>query len=133
MNLYVIAESPDGPSKIGFATRLANRLTSLQSGNPRKLTLFSQIETTPSEARIVERWAHSLLWAKHLRNQWFDVPPEDAANAINQAINGAKNAETLRRDPQYQERIRLENLELRRQKIIRSPPHPVIWNLDHSP
>lgn len=86
MIVYVIGENRDGPIKIGYATSSRARLASLQCGNPRKLYLFFEHET--SEYRSVERSAHHFAGIKNeLSGEWFNISAASAIDAIHKAAD----------------------------------------------
>jgi hypothetical protein len=83
--VYVIREA-NGPCKVGKTCVCpTKRLSQMQTGNPRKLTLVWFLETEWSSA--IERTAHSYLsrGAKRVGGEWFEVEPETAREAIQQA------------------------------------------------
>ena len=85
MLLYVIAEGEFGPCKIGFADRMGHRLSNLQAGNHRELTVFYEQETPPNY-RMAERIAHSRAGYKNrIRGEWFNVTVVAAISAVKQA------------------------------------------------
>lgn len=95
MNLYVIAEGIDGPCKIGYADRVANRVSSLQSGNPRKLTLYHSQPC--AEYRMAERLAHSLAGYQNcVLNEWFSITVERAIAAVREACDTANQTRVVR-------------------------------------
>ena len=71
--LYIVAESPAGPCKVGFGANPKSRLMDLQIGNPRQLTIASLWKRGDLSADRCERLMHHLL-AKHaMRGEWFDI------------------------------------------------------------
>lgn len=71
-NLYVIREGESGPFKIGLAVDPADRLKTLQQGNPRRLVLICSM---PIFARS-ERLLHDALNHHRLASEWFAATPE---------------------------------------------------------
>jgi len=94
MNVYVIAESPNGPCKVGFAADVRGRLSGLQNGNPRPLAIFHQERC--EMYRTAERVAHSRLWARRMCGEWFDVPVSEAISAVRYGIEKALSAMVAR-------------------------------------
>jgi hypothetical protein len=77
--LYVISEGSDGPVKVGFSAKPRARLTGLQSGNPRRLTLEEEwLLSKRRHAEIIERDLHDLLANYSMVGEWFDLPPNKA-------------------------------------------------------
>ena len=86
--VYVISEAGQGgPCKIGVADRPNGRLSSMQSGNARKLRLvrFWRLPGKPASHRV-ERAAHASLTAKVIRGEWFDIGRKKACAAVDRAI-----------------------------------------------
>ncbi|HYF40909.1 MAG TPA: GIY-YIG nuclease family protein [Ramlibacter sp.] len=72
MPVYFIREAPDGPVKIGHATNVARRLSSLQGGNPRRLEVIRVV----AGGAHVERWLHKQFDAARIRLEWFSFVPD---------------------------------------------------------
>lgn len=70
--------------KVGFSGNLRGRLTELQAASPRPLTVCG--DRTTERARAVERVAHYLLREQRVRGEWFNVSPEQAISAIDEAV-----------------------------------------------
>lgn len=70
--VYAIG-SEDGPVKFGITTNLASRLSSLQTGSPRKLELI-WVYTAPDRdtALKMERRIHEVAQPR-LEGEWFDI------------------------------------------------------------
>lgn len=76
--LYVIAASPEGPTKLGFSIHPERRLSQLQTGHAEPLVLF-HAEPVPSEkARLYERLLHRDIGYTKLRGEWFNLTVEQA-------------------------------------------------------
>lgn len=111
-SIYVISPGHEGPSKIGIAASLRGRLESIQTGYWGKLHLcyfnsfykpnlyggalgigegFASCETA---AQKLESGVHKRLrdMGFHIRGEWFDLPPKDAAAVIEKTakIGGLK-------------------------------------------
>jgi hypothetical protein len=71
--LYVIAEGPDGPLKIGRSISAKNRLASLQTGNPRSLMLIGSITMSADDVFRAEQELHEALEQYALVGEWFDL------------------------------------------------------------
>ena len=87
MYLYVIAERPNGPCKIGFADNPTKRLAQLQLATYRPLDLVFQDET--KHHRRAERIAHSIVWKHHIRGEWFKISIHTAIKAAETGIDAA--------------------------------------------
>jgi len=58
--------------KIGIASNLKNRLSSIQTSNSEKVNyLFHVSLFSKSEALHVEKLLHKALFGKHVRGEWF--------------------------------------------------------------
>lgn len=66
--VYFVQEENDGPIKIGWAANPIKRLSSMQSGNPRKLQLLGAIKT---RRRSLERELHEKFSIDRLSGEWF--------------------------------------------------------------
>jgi hypothetical protein len=75
-HLYVIAEGPSGPIKIGRSISAHNRLASLQTGNPRALQLVGYVLMTSTEVVEAERLLHEELSQYAMVGEWFDLSVE---------------------------------------------------------
>lgn len=99
MLMYVVGESEFGPCKIGYADRPRHRLSSLQTGNPRKLTLFCEVECPPNY-RMAERIAHRLAaYGKRneiLCGEWFNITVQSAIKIVDEAIVRARKTHDRR-------------------------------------
>ena len=89
--VYVVT---DGTAcKIGITNNGNTRLTTLQNGNPRRLTMHVFVRTSSmTEARRVEIAAHKALAAVHLHGEWFGVTPEIASDLVRGVVAGNHNA-----------------------------------------
>lgn len=76
--LYIIAESPQGPCKIGIAGNPHQRLGNMQVGNCRILTIASLWECKRRSAEQMERLLHHLMAKQAMRGEWFDISVEEA-------------------------------------------------------
>ena len=71
--LYVIAESLEGPIKIGRSVSAKTRLASLQTGNPRSLLLVGFVTMPADDVIKAEQWLHEELSQFALVGEWFDI------------------------------------------------------------
>jgi hypothetical protein len=83
-HIYVIGEK-DGPYKIGIADNTENRLSSLQTSNPRKLEVFLSVDVDKRAARDAERIAHAHVAKTAIRGEWFSCPLEIAIESVHKA------------------------------------------------
>ena len=75
MYVYFIQEGKGkcGSIKIGKSKDVAKRLKSLQTGNPRKLTLMALIKCkTPNDAHRLEGKFHLMFKTDGVRGEWFN-------------------------------------------------------------
>jgi DNA-binding XRE family transcriptional regulator len=101
-SIYAIS-SGSGPTKIGMASRPADRLARLNTASAIRLSLAYCSEPL-SEPGIVERVAHRLLSEKRLNGEWFDVQAEQAEVAIRAAIDMVErgDADAFLREPRIE-------------------------------
>jgi T5orf172 domain len=74
--VYVIAEEGnDSLVKVGISKSATKRLTGLQTGNPRKLTILHVVSVASvSAAYALEMAVHDRLGKWRLNGEWFDLP-----------------------------------------------------------
>jgi hypothetical protein len=72
--LYIISEHPDGPIKIGRSKSVKSRMSSLQTGNCRQLTLEAVFTMPADQVVLAERCLHEELENRALIGEWFDLP-----------------------------------------------------------
>lgn len=89
--VYVIG-AEDGPQKIGVANDPQSRRAMLQTGNPSLLGVAAAVPVARRHALAVEKQAHRILKSKRIRGEWFNVSPEEAADAIRLAVDAVVNA-----------------------------------------
>lgn len=98
--VYVISPGESGPVKIGHASDLEGRLSSVQAGCWEKLSVFyaqhfyknqkgsvspgMMIAGADVTARFLEKSSHKALKAEgsHLRGEWFDIDVYEAIHLI---------------------------------------------------
>jgi hypothetical protein len=94
-HVYVIAAG-NSAVKVGIAKDTKKRLKALQTGHHELLRICDSVVCSGEYlAMDVEREAHRLLSAKRLEGEWFDVRPEDALSAIQQAFQVVKGQASL--------------------------------------
>jgi hypothetical protein len=80
--IYFLREDGTEYYKCGKTTRLPHdRLTDLQTANPRTLHLLAYIYS--SNIREVEQFCHSSLQNWHYRNEWYRMTEAEANSFIN--------------------------------------------------
>lgn len=82
-HLYVIAPTADGlpvaPCKIGISNNVVGRIASIQTGNPRKLSLVAAISIADRTIiKTLESALHEHYADRRLEGEWFDTSPVDA-------------------------------------------------------
>jgi len=82
-SIYVIA-SQTGPIKVGIASHVRRRLSTLNTASSVPLSLAYSAETEADVAAIEQR-AHEILEASRLNGEWFGVSAEEAVAAVLQA------------------------------------------------
>lgn len=92
-NLYVIREEEDGPVKIGLARKPAERLLTLQQGNPRRLSLVCSL---PLRAEAEKR-LHLALKPDLVLGEWFAPTPAVLA-AVGEIYELSRMIEDYKRD-----------------------------------
>lgn len=92
--VYVIYEAEDPcVSKIGVATDVVQRLSSMQVGTWRILKVGHAVKLpSKSAAHAVERQAHQALSALHCRGEWFRVSPDRAKAEVELAADQLRAA-----------------------------------------
>jgi len=81
--VYVISAIEHGvpvaPCKIGITRGLPGRLSSLQTGNPKKLEIIASLPVPDRRVvEIIEKAIHEVFDEFRLVGEWFDVNPVDA-------------------------------------------------------
>lgn len=82
--VYIIAHRLDDgwapPCKIGISASWPNRLSSLQSGNPKPIGLYAYFDIGDRSCALqTEKFLHSRLADKRLTGEWFQVDPAYAS------------------------------------------------------
>ena len=74
MYLYIIKEvGKRPPVKVGVSANVEKRLATLQTGNPRKLTLIAKIDMGSSKkAYAAEALIHNRFLEQHIHGEWFN-------------------------------------------------------------
>lgn len=80
MSIYVIQAG--GAVKIGITKNIRTRIQGLQIGHPHDMACCYMFEMRASKARKLESSVHRSLRPHHLRGEWFQTTPSDAAEAI---------------------------------------------------
>jgi hypothetical protein len=88
--IYIIAETTDGPVKIGRTWDVDLRLEALDSGNPRGLRIFFK---TPIKhpAHETETAIHSRLKEFELGREWFSCSVQEAEKNIKLVLSASRN------------------------------------------
>lgn len=81
--IYVIAaidrDLPVSPCKIGITSNLPSRMSSLQTGNPKKLEIIAALPIPDRRVvELVENALHEIFDEFRLVGEWFDTSPVDA-------------------------------------------------------
>lgn len=92
--VYVIG-ADDGPQKIGIANDPESRRSLFQTGNHALLKVAAAAPVSRKEAGIVERYAHWLLRDQRVRGEWFNVSPDEARQAIDDAVRAVRERKEL--------------------------------------
>ena len=98
--VYVFRHGSDDQFKIGRTTNVAKRLKQLQTGSPKSLTVFDEIET--ADAKDGEAFLHRRLAHKCLIGENFALTPDEMREAIGQA---RRFLEDLPRQREVRERV----------------------------
>lgn len=72
--LYLISEGVDGPIKIGRSVSAPNRLCTLQTGNPRQLSILATYWMRSDEVAEAEKILHEELAKHSIIGEWFGFP-----------------------------------------------------------
>lgn len=91
-HLYVVGENEGSPIvKVGRSGRPKSRLTSIQTGYPRKLRLLHVEES----AGNLEDEVHKALAARRISGEWFDFGGEAALATVRQVIADLKTIQEI--------------------------------------
>lgn len=87
--LYIICEGgSEQPVKIGIASSITGRLSSMQTGSPRKLTVVKQWELDNRKVALsLEARIHADLSNVKLGNEWFNVSCAEAVGICKRRIS----------------------------------------------
>ena len=80
--LYVIAASPEGPTKISHSVRPDRRVKQLQTGHAARLAVFYQQGVSSKDAQRIERSIHNTLGYLRVQGEWFDISVDDAISEV---------------------------------------------------
>lgn len=80
--IYVIANSPEGPVKIGRSEKPEKRLRQLQVANSSILTLYYKKPFSLDRIKVVETGLHEEFVDRRVHGEWFDVGVMDAIEMI---------------------------------------------------
>ena len=83
MYVYVISAGEDR-QKVGMAANPIDRLNSLRTGSPTKLTL-AHIEEV-EDARVIERRAHEMMASCRVHGEWFNCSVAAAISMVKGAV-----------------------------------------------
>jgi len=79
--VYIICEDiENGPTKIGISKSPQKRVSTLQTGNYRKLIIYEKMKC--ENMITFEKFLHKQFESFHLSGEWFDIKPNDASNSI---------------------------------------------------
>lgn len=84
--VYMIAADEVGPVKIGKSTFLAQRLATLQTGNPRQLHVYAAYLMKHGQIQVAESRLHAALDDAWLMREWFSLSVSDARTACKRAL-----------------------------------------------
>lgn len=84
--IYVIAGSPDGPTKIGITQDPEKRLRGLQTGHPERLAVYAERQVRASVVRQIEGECHRRLKDVRSQGEWFEMTAEQAERIVDQVI-----------------------------------------------
>lgn len=91
-HVYVIG-TPSGPFKIGVATNLRDRLSSIQTGSHLRMAALHAVVVPASHACAVESHAHKQLKPFWISGEWFNVSVDQAKAAIILAVSWIEDEE----------------------------------------
>jgi hypothetical protein len=82
--VYVIGAFEMEPVKIGRAKNPVRRLAEMQVGSPYTLRLFHAFYGRSDVVEVLELEAHEILrdLGFHVRGEWFDCTPDEAASVV---------------------------------------------------
>jgi hypothetical protein len=84
-HVYVL-DTGAGYVKVGKARSVKLRLKTLQAGCPFTIKLVHVVETGAHSGTVVEAAAHRLLKLHRVERDWFSCTPQQAIDAVNEAV-----------------------------------------------
>jgi len=96
--VYIIID-PSGLCKIGKANNVKKRLSTLQIGNPRELSIYHRFPCKSSgRARLLELLSHQKLKPFRSSGEWFNIAPESAKITIQDICKQYKGESSIRQN-----------------------------------
>ena len=91
----IIAETEDGPCKVGYSKHPDKRLTACQTGNPRRLSLYAVSVSFYHEedVRAAEYKAHSLLVELYMQGEWFNISSSNCLKLLREWFDGDESTD----------------------------------------
>jgi hypothetical protein len=83
-HLYVLGGA-GGPCKVGWSENVGRRAKYVPNP-PGSREVAYTAPIAYRSALYAERYAHWILREHHFRNEWFNVEPEEAIDAVNKAV-----------------------------------------------
>lgn len=75
MYVYFAQAGEGGPVKIGIAKDVKQRITNLQTGNPKRIKLLCSPMVDESQANLTESYLHRIFHGFRLEGEWFKPSP----------------------------------------------------------
>lgn len=88
--VYIVGFSEAGIVKIGSALAPGIRLAELQCGNPFELHLRAAVSIYEGSPVLIERAAHKIARARHIRGEWFELDDDEALEVVIKAARNKK-------------------------------------------
>jgi hypothetical protein len=81
-SLYVLQERRQGPVKVGIAEHPIRRLSALQGGNPRRISMRAIYVGSREDCRFIEGAILFRFSGRGLIGEWLDVPLAEVLSEI---------------------------------------------------
>ena len=87
--IYIIRQTSTRLFKIGVSKNPAQRLKTLQTGNPNNLSLLYTVRCTDVSAFKAETVIHQHLTSHQIKGEWFLIPTDDQVVSIAKSLSNS--------------------------------------------
>lgn len=99
--------------KIGYSNNSRKRMSFLQTGNHRKLSLVTEIDGGYGS----EYWFHKNFQHKNIQNEWFDISKDEVTSAIEHYL---KNKDSIMKG-YYRKKTKQLKMDFKENRFKRNP------------